>query len=156
MIRPAREEDFEDLCDIIAQVDELHREHLPRRFRAPDGPARSGEFLLQAIENAEVGLFVAEVERSLTGFVHVVIREAPDIPIVVPRRYAVVDNLAVKNRWRRTGVGRALMKRAEDWASAQEASSLELNVYAFNRPAAAFYEALGYKTLSHRMVKRLD
>jgi ribosomal protein S18 acetylase RimI-like enzyme len=106
--------------------------------------------------NPDVGLFVAEVSGQLVGFVHVLVKEVPPIPIFVPRRYASVDNLAVKSVHRRSGVGRALMKRAEAWATSKGATSIELTVYAFNQPAQDFYRTLGYETLSHHMVKSIS
>ncbi|MGD2105872.1 MAG: GNAT family N-acetyltransferase [Anaerolineae bacterium] len=156
VLRQAGKYDFESLCEIMAEVDGLHHDRLPRRFRAPEDPARSREFLLNLIDDPAQGLVVAEVSGSLVGFVHVVLRETPDIPIVVPRRYAAVENLGVKRGFQRSGIGRRLMREAHEWASAKGARSVELTVYAFNDSAMAFYRQLGYATLSHRLVKQLE
>lgn len=156
VIREAVEGDYEALCEIIDQVDELHRDKLPRRFRAAEGPVRTREFISNAIDAPDIGLFVAEIEPALTGFVHVIIRKTPDIPILVPRRYAVVDNLAVRTEHRRHGIGHALMERVQTWARAQGATSIELRAYAFNRPAIDFYRKLGYDIVSHHMTRWLD
>jgi ribosomal protein S18 acetylase RimI-like enzyme len=43
------------------------------------------------------------------------------------------------------------MRRAQTWARAQGAGEIELTVYEFNEPAIAFYQSLGYKTVSRRM-----
>jgi ribosomal protein S18 acetylase RimI-like enzyme len=43
------------------------------------------------------------------------------------------------------------MSEAHDWAIARGASSVELNVYEFNVPAIAFYQELGYQTISRQM-----
>ena len=158
VVREAVSGDYEALCEIIDQVDELHRNKLPSRFKAAEGPVRSKAYIVNAISAAEIGLFVAETEheRSLLSFVHVMIRDTPGIPIFVPRRYAVVDSLAVRREHQRSGVGRALMERALAWAMAKGAESMELRVYAFNGPAMRFYERLGYRILSHHMTKWLD
>lgn len=149
-IREATAQDYDPLCAIIDEVDDLHRRNLPQRFQPPAaGSVRSRHFIVSAIEDPETGLFVAEVEDRLAGMVHVIVRETPDIPIMVPRRYACVDSLAVSEPFRRMGIGRALMEKARAWARAQGASSIELNVYAFNRTALAFYRALGYEFISH-------
>ena len=154
-IREATEEDYEELCEIIGQVDGLHQGRLPQRFKVAAGPVRTWKFVLNAIRDPNVGLFVAESECRLAGFIHVIVRDTPDIPILVSRRYAVVDSLAVREGMRRDGIGRALMQRAHAWAQERGATSLELNVYAFNRPALAFYRELGYEIVSHRMSKSL-
>lgn len=154
-IREATERDYEALCAIIEQVDSIHRDALPERFKSPNGPPREREYILNAIRSPDVDIFVAQTESRLVGFVHVVIRQVPDVPILVPRRYAVVENLAVGEEHRRIGIGLALMERAEEWARAKGVTSIELNVYAFNRVAQRFYQKLGYEILSHRMTKAL-
>jgi len=120
-------------------------------FQEPDGPVRDRDFILGSIADEAVNIFVAEIEGPLVGLVHVLIREALDIPIFVPRRYAVIDNLAVKEEFRQRGIGRALMNKAHDWAVAKAADTVELTVYEFNESALAFYRRLGYKPLSRRM-----
>jgi ribosomal protein S18 acetylase RimI-like enzyme len=154
-IREAKERDYAALCAIIDQVDRIHQNALPARFKNSGGPSRELEYVVNAIRSSEVGLFVAQKNGYLVGLVHVVIRTVHDIPILVPRRYAVVENLAVTEEHRRGGIGLALMERAEEWARAKGATSVELNVYAFNRVAQRFYRQLGYEILSHRMTKPL-
>lgn len=151
VIRKATTRDYDGLCAIIAEVDKLHRDNLPCMFQEPDGPVRDKDFILGSIADETVGLFVAEFEGQLVGFVHVLVREALDIPIFVPRRYAVIDNLAVRRDFQRTGIGRALMGEAHDWAMAQGSNTVELNVYEFNESAIAFYCRLGYKPVSRKM-----
>jgi ribosomal protein S18 acetylase RimI-like enzyme len=112
--------------------------------------------MLDLLADEDHGLFVVEVERQVVGFLHVTVRDALPIPILVLRRVAVVDNIAVKEAHRRAGLGRALMGRAEQWAQAKGAAEVELNVYEFNAAAIAFYERLGYQAFSRRMGKRLD
>jgi GNAT superfamily N-acetyltransferase len=87
--------------------------------------------------------------------VQLAIRDAPPIPILVPRRVAVVENLAVREDFRRAGIGSALMDRALRWAEGLGATEIELNVYEFNQTAIDFYRNLGYATSSRRMSKRL-
>ena len=152
-IRKATEHDIEGLCQLIAEVDELHRDHLPHKFRTSDGPARERQFMLDLIEREDVGLFVAEHEEQQVGFVHVVVHDAPDFPIVQPRRTAWVDSIAVGRAARRGGIGRALMERAQQWALAMGAREIVLKVYQFNQSAIEFYRRLGYDTLAREMAK---
>ncbi len=154
-IRRATAQDYAGLCEIIEEVDALHRDHLPHIFQKPRGPARELEYVLGLLTDRDHGLFVAEVKGRLAGFVHLVIRESHPIPLLVPRRLALVDNLAVKTEFRRSGIGQALMQQAEAWAAAQAATEIDLNVYEFNETALAFYQRLGYETYSRRMTKPL-
>ncbi|MCP4536222.1 MAG: GNAT family N-acetyltransferase [Chloroflexi bacterium] len=101
-------------------------------------------------------LFVAESEGQIVGFLQAYVQEAPDISLFVPRRYAVIDNVAVEKKYRRSGVGQALIEKAERWARDNEASQIELNVWEFNTGAAAFYDKLGYETARRTMWKSLE
>jgi ribosomal protein S18 acetylase RimI-like enzyme len=155
-IREALPEDYLALCALFDEVDALHVAHLPAIFQQPSGPAREQAYIHHLIADPSTGLFVAQVGDRLAGLVTAVVREPPEIPLFVRRRYAVVDTLVVGRPFRRAGIGRALMARAQAWAAAQGASSIELGVWAFNQEAIAFYRALGYETTMRRMSKPLE
>jgi ribosomal protein S18 acetylase RimI-like enzyme len=155
-IRQANPEDYEELCEVFADIDTLHREALPDVFRAPDGPGRSEEYLASVIADENAALFVAQSDLEIVGLVQILLRETPDVPIMVPRRYAVVDTLVVKERFRRLGVGRRLMERAHQWAQAKGGTQVEVTVWEFNEGARAFYERLGYSTARRRMRRALE
>jgi ribosomal protein S18 acetylase RimI-like enzyme len=154
-IRNAAVEDYDVVCRLIDEVDALHRNHLPRIFRKLEGPVREKAFYLGLVAEEDVGLFVAQAGGVLVGFIHVVIEDSPAYPILVPRRFAVVDSIVVAADYRHQGIGRVLMDAAEAWALARGAEAIELNVYAFNTAALTFYHQLGYDTLSRRMLKEL-
>ena len=171
-IRVATEGDLNALNQITGDVDALHREHLPHIFQEPEGPARDREYILGVLADESCGFFVAEAqgpvqddtlsqpkwpaEGAILGFVQLTIRDTPPIPILVPRRIAFVETLAVREDVRRAGIGRALMDHAQRWAEDQGATEIDLNVHEFNRPAISFYRSLGYATSSRRMSRRLD
>lgn len=154
-IREAVASDYASLCVLLDEGDALHREHLPGIFQKPKGAVRERDDVLGLIADEAVGFFVAHVRDQLVGLICVVIRESPEMPIVVRRRYALVDNVVVKREFRQTGIGRALMENAHAWAVAAGAESIELNVWAFNQAAIEFYKTLGFETASRKMNKRL-
>lgn len=156
VIRKAMLQDYDELCGLMAEVDELHRINLPQRFREPEGPTREWEYFRSVIADENVGFFVAEDDGELVGFVHVVVRDSRDIPILVPRRYAFIDSIAVREELRGTGIGRALMERAHEWAVSMGAPKMELNVFEFNEDAVAFYRKLGYRTVWREMSRPLQ
>jgi ribosomal protein S18 acetylase RimI-like enzyme len=154
-IRPAVVEDYEALSELLAEGDLLHSSALPEVFRRPEGPSRSRDYIESLIDSDNSLIMVAERTGTLVGAVQVLVLEAPTIPVMVPRRYAVVDNVVVIKGSRRAGIGRGLMEAAEHWAQKQGVSQIELNVWEFNRAALGFYRALGYRTASRRMRKTL-
>ena len=155
-IRESNLQDYEELCEVMAQADALHREAVPRVFRAPKGPARSKEYIRSIITDENAALLVAQGEEHIVGLVKVSVRQAPDVPIMVARRYATIDTLVVRREYRRLGVGRVLMQSAERWAQERGASQLELTVWEFNAAAIAFYQELGYDTARRTMWRALS
>ncbi|MGD8406029.1 MAG: GNAT family N-acetyltransferase [Anaerolineales bacterium] len=153
--REATAADYKNLFDLFDEIDTLHRDNLPRRFKKANGPAREQDYYLELIDNENTGLFVAEMGEELVGFVKVIVRDTPPIPIILPRRYAVVDSIVVKSGFQKHGIGRNLMDKMQEWAVEKGATSVELNVYEFNETAVSFYERLGYKTVSRKMSKGL-
>lgn len=155
-IRKAIASDYDALCDLFDELDALHRDHLPHMFQKPPGPVRDRDYYLGLLTDESVGLFVAESGENILGFVHAVVREAPAIPLFVPRRYAVLIDLVVRSEYQEHGIGRMLADQVQAWAIAEGATSIELNVYEFNRNAISFYKGLGYQTLSQKMSKDLQ
>jgi len=154
-IRKATASDYEDLCFLFDEGDTFHRKNLPHMFQKPESPFRDREYVNSLVSDETVGLFVAQLEDHLIGLVVVVIRDSSAMPIMVPRRYALVDNIVVSEGFRRVGIGRALMEKAREWAVEEGADSIELNVWEFNKEAIEFYQQLGYRTVSQKMSKRL-
>ncbi len=154
-VREATREDFDALNEILDEGDAYHGEALPHIFRAADGPARPDEFLTLALADENAVILVAESGGRVVGMAHASVRESPDIPIFVPRRYAHVSTLVVREEVRRTGVGRALMEQVHQWALGKGLTEIELGVWEFNETARAFYEDLGYTTTRRTMHRRL-
>jgi ribosomal protein S18 acetylase RimI-like enzyme len=155
-IRRATLADYEPVCQVLAEVDALHQQALPGIFQTPPGPARDPEYIASVLADENSALFVAVVAGHLAGVAQVMLRDASPIPVLVPRRFAIVDSLAVRAAFRRRGVGQKLMAAVEEWAADRGISDIELNVFEFNRAAIAFYERLGYTTRSRRMARTLS
>lgn len=154
-IRKAAADDYLGICELLDEVDVLHRDQNPGIFRKSTGPARTWDFYSGLLTDEKVGLFLAEEDGRPVGFVHVLLRDMPDFPIFVPRRYAIIDTIVVQSGHRDRGIGRMLMQTSEEWAIARGAASVELGVYEFNQIAISFYENLGFHTLSRKMQKEL-
>ena len=155
IVRAARPDDYHGMSALFEEIDALHRQHHPEIFRKPEGPPREPEYWQGWFADENVGFFVSERNGEILGFVSGVVKESPPIPIMVPRRYAVVDSISVKREFQGNGIGRALMEFFQEWASSKGATSLDLNVFEFNQDAVRFYERLGFESVSHRMSKAI-
>jgi diamine N-acetyltransferase len=155
-VRPATSRDFDGMGLLFTEVDQLHIENHPERFRSPGNPPRTSDYLEQVLGSPHQVFLVAEWGKVLCGLVHVAVYESPQIPLFVSRLNGVVSDLVVAREYRGRGVGRRLLAEAEYWARLQGATTLELWVYEFNEGARGFYEAVGYGTLSRMMSKPLS
>ncbi|MBI1777652.1 MAG: GNAT family N-acetyltransferase [Proteobacteria bacterium] len=151
-IRHAQNGDYEPLCPLFAELDTFHREARPELFQAPDGPVRSRKYLSDLIAGPNSTILVAERARELVGFAIVLLQDIRGVSVLIPRRVAVVENLAVAPAHRRRGVGRMLMRRALFWAKDHDARHLEVVVHEFNQGARGFYEQMGYRASTRRLM----
>jgi len=108
----------------------------------PVGVSYSREELEQFIAHRNSRTWVAEEGDAVAGFL-VAGRE--------PQGVGHIITVDVPERWRRRGIGKALMDAAEDWGKRQGLKLIYLETAADNLAAQAFYRARGYEK-----VERLD
>ena len=94
------------------------------------------------LDNSREAVFVAEAEDDsshIAGVIHVEKYNVLYFPTM-----ANILGIAVSADFRRQGIGSALLKRAEEWARENGASSMRLNSGESRKQAHEFYRALGY------------
>jgi ribosomal protein S18 acetylase RimI-like enzyme len=100
-------------------------------------------------------VFVAEAGGEVVGFACVWGRVPPQEPDEPQRDYAYVSDLVVLPAWRRRGLGRALLERAEAYARAVGMDSIGIGVMAENHGARDLYDAAGYRATHLELRKSL-
>jgi GNAT superfamily N-acetyltransferase len=115
----------------------------------PEGALRR----LTALDPGNNAVLVAEHGTQVVGFIHVLIK-----PSVLVERSAEIGALVVEQRWRGKGIGAALLRAAEDWATSQDCSCLCVRTNVVRKGAHAFYRRAGYERSKTSFVftKRLD
>jgi ribosomal protein S18 acetylase RimI-like enzyme len=144
-----------DLAAVVAlleDVDRLHREALPWLFRRVEGTALV-DFLEPYVSQSDRVMFLAcAAERSLAGVLYMFLRQPARAPVVEPAIVAEIDSLVVHPALRRQRVATRLVDAALRWAQDSGATRTELGVYEFNETARAFWQSVGFGTLSRRLV----
>ncbi|MDQ2691491.1 MAG: GNAT family N-acetyltransferase, partial [Chloroflexota bacterium] len=60
-------------------------------------------------------------------------------------KYALIDDFVVDPKFRRQGVGRALIQRCIEWAKEKSLPGVTLETQDINVPACLLYERCGFK-----------
>lgn len=109
--------------------------------------------LSRIVRRDDQQFFVADSGGRAIGWVHVVFAEYVDA-----EAFVLIGGLVVDKGHRRVGVGRALMDRAENWASERGCSMVRLTSSATRTAAHRFYESLGYTNIKtqYSFIKPLD
>jgi RimJ/RimL family protein N-acetyltransferase len=108
------------------------------------GVAEERRFIRVVRRHPDAVVFVAELDGELVGRLSLARDQHPASGHVADL------GLMVDGRYRRQGVGRALMEAAAEWARESGVSKLELHVFPWNEPAIALYESLGYVKEGYR------
>jgi aminoglycoside 6'-N-acetyltransferase len=100
--------------------------------------------------------FVAEADGRAVGMTELWLKRPRD-PLSARKPFIKVDlALAVLPAWRGRGVGTALLRAAEDWARAQGAERMVLDLDVHNPGAQRLYEREGYVVEAIAMDKAIE
>ena len=102
--------------------------------------------------SGEDAVFVAELSGDVAGWVHV----GPARALTHPPG-SEIKGLVVRRDSRRRGIGRLLLRAAEEWSRARGDATVRLRTRTTREEAHRFYEACGYapKKTQHVFVKEL-
>jgi ribonuclease HI/GNAT superfamily N-acetyltransferase len=153
-VRPASRPDFKGIVEIMSETEKIHVAGAPWVFRVISSQQKT-EDLERALQDKSGAILVAEAAGKILGYIQISLKENENIHMLKARRYVKVQDLAVKQEFRRSGAGRALMQTAEAWAKAKGVDIVELNVWEFNGGAFSFYQKMGYSTIGRGMWKKI-
>jgi ribosomal protein S18 acetylase RimI-like enzyme len=153
VVRFAEERDLPRVNELRRQVSELHAAGRPDIFK-PGFPQGLQDYAYTLLRGEESGILVAERGGVICGMAAIEYLHKQDSPYSYERRSYHVIEFGVDEAYRRQGVGRELMDFMEADARAKGFSSIELDLWAFNGSARAFYEALGFHT--YRLLMERD
>jgi ribosomal protein S18 acetylase RimI-like enzyme len=148
-IEPGSPTDAGTLARLNPFVHDLHREHAPHVFGAPthEEAAAAFEAMLRRDNHRA---FLAYVDDRAVGYVLVTVGERPASAFNRPRRWLYIDQISIEPAARRRGVGRALVAAVLEYADDTEIHDVEVDTWAFNDRAQAFFASLGFRAKTRR------
>lgn len=154
-IRRATDEDIPSILELLEYILQLHHSGRPDIFKSEDSKY-SEEELKSILKNDKTPVFVAVVNKdsdrntdyksTVLGYAFCIEKEIQENASLLHRKYLYLDDICVSEKCRGKGVGGRLMDAVKEYCMKIGASSLELNVWGFNKSAISFYEHLGFKT----------
>lgn len=130
-IRPAAPEDASAITSLCEQL---------------GYPSEVGEVsarLSHILGDDEHGVFVAELDSGqIVGWIHVHIYR-----LFYAELMAEIAGLVVCQDFRRIGIGKQLLLKAEEWAGSKGSSAVNLRSNIVRKDAHLFYENLGYQKI---------
>ena len=151
LIRSATEEDARFVEGLVPALLEFGSPAWNDRDAMAAGYRRALRGAVEACGGDSTVLIAEARDGSPVGFISLTTRR-----VAGGEFRAHVADLAVTHGVRRTGVGTALMKAAELWASQHGHHSIDLDVWEPNTQALAFYRELGYVADSRSLLKAID
>ena len=141
-IRPATSagEDLAAIRALFWQLDTHAVASQPQHFQRGE---RSAAYLLGLIEGENSDFLLAEQDGEVIGFSLIFFKWSSDIPVLVPSKFAYIQDFVVREGLRGLGIGSALMEASKAWGRARGAQYLRLSVLPDNLRAQRFYARHG-------------
>jgi len=150
-IREAKSNDYAEVCKLTMEVYKLHLENRPDVYLDIANPLEK-ESYDELLSLSNVKLFIVENDDNKKLIAYSVIQiMTTKNPIYISQAFVYIDDFCVKSNFKRIGIGRLLFSHIVDYAKVENATSLQLNAWEFNKEAVKFYEAMGMSTRNRRM-----
>lgn len=109
-IRKYKEEDRKDVIELAKRFNTIdYMEFRDDRLMLE----KQLELVLQAVNHNSHNIYVAEDDRSILGYIELCIH----IDYFTKREQGYISAIAVSKNGEGKGIGKALMKHAEDWSN---------------------------------------
>lgn len=152
-INTASIEDYYAVNLIVDEGQDEHAEALPHIFNKVD-QVMPESYFRELLEDPKSDILIAKINEEVVGFAVMELNESPPFDSLIPRKFAYMNDFGVKNSYQRRGIGKILFEACLEWSRNNDAASLDLNVWEFNKKAITFYESFGMESASRKMTLR--
>lgn len=96
--------------------------------------------LKRILEKDTDKIYVALIDQQVVGYIH-----AHDYDLIYQDRFKNILGIAVDQKYRHQGIGKALLHKVEQWAKETNALGIRLVSGKKRKGAHEFYQACGYQ-----------
>ena len=101
-------------------------------------------------------IFVAEAQRQIVGFISIRRETDWDGYLSSITHHAYISDLVVLPAYRKQGIGKTLMQKAEEYVRHLGVTVVKINVLSRNKPATHLYEQSGFRHYQLTLLKELS
>jgi ribosomal protein S18 acetylase RimI-like enzyme len=135
-----------DIIKLNSFVQELHFVQHPDIFKSTGNDPQVSEFFAKIINQETNHLFVAYQKHTAVGYSWAALETRPDFALKHGRRQVYIHQIAVHEKYRNQGIGKALFNKIEILATSESVNHFELDSWAFNTEAHGFFQKMGFET----------
>lgn len=155
LVRYADNSDIQTISEMLKELCDYHVALLPDIFVTAEDMfgVPYVEKLLLDINRAVI---IAEVDGVRAGFAVFNIEHRQKTLKALPSKAIKITDIFVSDKYRKMGVGRALIDHIERLSDSLEVDSVKLNCWYANQGAYDFYRSLGYDVESVILTKTVN
>ena len=150
-IREGTRADLPDIVELWKSIMDFHGNLDSFFTRSQEGHLNFLDWISKQMETDKSGLFIAESEGKLLGYIKIEICEYP--PVFEKKTFGMISEVIVNENYRRKGIGGALFDRAMGWFKEKDIDRVELRVANINPVAQGFWRKMGFRPYMTTMFK---
>jgi len=154
-IRTATPQDSLLLSTLCQDVQSLHAKHHSEIFKMPSGDDFAVSFFDEMLVDPTARLFIAEEDWGAIGYIFCKLFERPEGLFTYANRFIQIEHISVRPDAQQRGAGAALLNRVEELAREVGVTKIQLNSWAFNTNAHAFFERFGFEKIEYRFWRKI-
>jgi GNAT superfamily N-acetyltransferase len=143
-VRRASEFDVDTLVPLKASLHALHVARRPDIFKTMTDDEVAA-WLRERFADETTHVWMAEEEGTPVGYLLAVHRHREETSFSLARQWCEIDEVSVEANHRQSGIARALLERAIAHAQDSGLETIELTAWAFNEPARAAFQTMGFE-----------
>jgi ribosomal protein S18 acetylase RimI-like enzyme len=139
-IRKATKDDIEEINKLFFVLDKDGVKYQPEHFNMGE---RTNEYLQEIINNPLSDFLLFVLDNKVIGFSLLYEKETKGLSLLIPCKYAYLQDFVVKEKYRNNGYGTILFEASKQWAKDHGMDYLRLSVFPSNDSEIRFYKRHG-------------
>lgn len=139
-IRKAVANDIPEINQLFWELDTDAIKYQPEHFQRSE---RTEDYLVEIIESQKSDFLVAVLYNEVVGFSLLYEKEVKGLSLLIPCKYAYLQDFIVKEKYRNRGIGTQLLEASRQWAKERGMEYLRLSVFPANDSSIRFYKNHG-------------